>query len=126
MDTTLRSNNLCARRRVVHDGHHDFPHPEQVHGSWYVLLAQDIRPCLTLSYATSGRKEILMFFYLYAIIELLAFFLDSGIIPTANVSYPVSRRLLTHGRYSSEHCPPAYSGSPRYTLGSLQLPTPVS
>ena len=36
-----------------------------------------------------GRKEILMFFYLYAIIELLAIFLDSGIIPTANVSYPV-------------------------------------
>ena len=31
-----------------------------------------------------------MFFYLYAIIELLAIFLDSGIIPTANVSYPVS------------------------------------
>ena len=30
-----------------------------------------------------------MFFYLYAIIELLAIFLDSGIIPTANVSYPV-------------------------------------
>ncbi|KAI0761637.1 chitin synthase III catalytic subunit-domain-containing protein [Trametes elegans] len=29
-----------------------------------------------------------MFFYLYAIIELLAFFLDAGIIPTANVSYP--------------------------------------
>lgn len=31
-----------------------------------------------------------MFFYLYALIELLAIFLDSGIIPTANVSYPVS------------------------------------
>ena len=31
-----------------------------------------------------------MFFYLYAIIELLAIFLDSGIIPTSNVSYPVS------------------------------------
>jgi hypothetical protein len=31
-----------------------------------------------------------MFFYLYAIIELLAFFLDSNIIPTANASYPVS------------------------------------
>jgi len=37
-----------------------------------------------------GRKEIVMFFYLYAIIELLAFFLDSNIIPTANASYPVS------------------------------------
>ncbi|KAF9814814.1 hypothetical protein IEO21_04922 [Rhodonia placenta] len=39
-------------------------------------------------YTAVGRKEILMFFYLYAIIELLALFLDSGVIPTANVSYP--------------------------------------
>ena len=31
-----------------------------------------------------------MFFYLYAIIELIAFLLDSNIIPTANSSYPVS------------------------------------
>jgi hypothetical protein len=35
-----------------------------------------------------------MFFYLYAIIELLAFFLDSNIIPTANASYPVSPRAV--------------------------------
>ena len=35
-----------------------------------------------------------MFFYLYAVIELLAIFLDSNIIPTANVSYPVSPRML--------------------------------
>jgi hypothetical protein len=34
-----------------------------------------------------------MFFYLFAIIELLAIFLDSNIIPTANASYPV-RHLL--------------------------------
>ncbi|KZT09058.1 chitin synthase export chaperone [Laetiporus sulphureus 93-53] len=39
-------------------------------------------------YTAVGRKEILLFFYLYAIIELLALFLDSAIIPTANVSYP--------------------------------------
>jgi hypothetical protein len=39
-------------------------------------------------YTAVGRKEIVMFFYLYAIIELLAFFLDSNIIPTANASYP--------------------------------------
>ena len=32
----------------------------------------------------------MLFFYIYAIIELLAIFLDSNIIPTANVSYPVS------------------------------------
>jgi len=36
-----------------------------------------------------GRKEIVMFFILYAVIELLAIFLDSNIIPTANASYPV-------------------------------------
>lgn len=38
----------------------------------------------------SGRKEIVMFFYLYAIIELLAFLLDSNLIPTASVTYPVN------------------------------------
>lgn len=36
-----------------------------------------------------GRKEIVTFFYLYAIIEALAIFLDSGIIPTASSVYPV-------------------------------------
>jgi len=41
-----------------------------------------------------GRKEIVMFFYLYAIIELIAFFLDSNIIPTANSSYPVSAETV--------------------------------
>ena len=40
-------------------------------------------------YTAVGRKEIVMFFWLYAIIELLAIFLDSGIIPTANDVYPV-------------------------------------
>jgi hypothetical protein len=30
-----------------------------------------------------------MFFWLYAVIELLAIFLDSGIIPTASSVYPV-------------------------------------
>jgi len=39
-------------------------------------------------YTAVGRKEIVTFFWLYAIIELLALFLDSGIIPTANVVYP--------------------------------------
>jgi hypothetical protein len=41
-------------------------------------------------YTAVGRKEIVMFFYLYMVIELLAIFLDSGIIPTANSVYPVS------------------------------------
>jgi hypothetical protein len=38
---------------------------------------------------TSGRKEIVMFFWMYALIELLAVFLDSGVIPTSNPAYPV-------------------------------------
>lgn len=46
----------------------------------------------------TGRKEIVMFFWMYAVIELLAMFLDSGIIPTANVSYPVS------GHFDSIKC----------------------
>jgi len=39
-------------------------------------------------YTAVGRKEIVMFFYLYALIEFLAIFLDSGIIQTASVPYP--------------------------------------
>jgi hypothetical protein len=48
------------------------------------------RPFQRVTNYPSGRKEIVMFFYLYAIIELLAFLLDSNIIPTANVTYPVN------------------------------------
>lgn len=47
-----------------------------------------------------------MFFYLYAIIELLALFLDSGVIPTANVSYPVSTLYF--------HCIASYSTCRQY------------
>jgi len=38
-------------------------------------------------YTAVGRKEIVTFFWLYALIELLAIFLDSGIIPTSHVVY---------------------------------------
>jgi hypothetical protein len=41
-----------------------------------------------------------MFFWLYAVIELLALFLDSGIIPTANISYPVRVRVDLHNPYN--------------------------
>ena len=47
----------------------------------------DFRP-LTAKLLT-GRKEILTFFYLYALIELLAIFLDTNIIPSANEAYVV-------------------------------------
>ncbi|KAG6865821.1 Chitin synthase, class 7 [Blastosporella zonata] len=43
---------------------------------------------MRLSRSFPGRKEIVTFFWLYAVISLLALFLDSGIIPTANVTYP--------------------------------------
>jgi len=43
-------------------------------------------------YTAVGRKEILTFFYLYAVIQLLAIFLDGGIIPTSSAVYQV--RLL--------------------------------
>jgi len=39
-------------------------------------------------YTAVGRKEIVMFFYMFALVELLAIFLDSGIIPTASNVYP--------------------------------------
>ena len=42
-------------------------------------------------YTAVGRKEIVLFFYLYMFVELLAIFLDSAIIPTAHEVYPVSR-----------------------------------
>lgn len=49
-----------------------------------VIMVYHIRS----KYTAVGRKEIVMFFYLYMIVEILAIFLDSGIIPTANAVYP--------------------------------------
>lgn len=43
-----------------------------------------------------GRKEIVLFFYMYAVIELLAIFLDSAVIPTASGVYPVRRSSVHH------------------------------
>jgi hypothetical protein len=40
-----------------------------------------------------------MFFYLYAIIELLAFFLDSNIIPASNPAYQVRPDRPAGGQY---------------------------
>jgi hypothetical protein len=56
-------------------------------------------------YTAVGRKEIVMFFWLYAIIELLAIFLDSGIIPTANDVYPVRPRRLWGLDSMANSCP---------------------
>ncbi|PWY98260.1 hypothetical protein BCV70DRAFT_165255 [Testicularia cyperi] len=38
-------------------------------------------------YTAVGRKEIVLFFYLYALSEILAIFLDSAIIPTYSQAY---------------------------------------
>lgn len=54
-------------------------------------------------YTAVGRKEIVMFFYLYAIIELLAIFLDSGIIPTSNNTYPWFAAVYT-GLVAAAYC----------------------
>ncbi|GAA5975017.1 hypothetical protein JCM11641_006804 [Rhodosporidiobolus odoratus] len=39
-------------------------------------------------YTAVGRKEILIFFYCYFLVELLAIFLDSAIIPSSSNVYP--------------------------------------
>ncbi|KAI0318010.1 chitin synthase III catalytic subunit [Amylostereum chailletii] len=54
-------------------------------------------------YTAVGRKEIVMFFYLYALIELLAIFLDSNIIPTANAVYPWFAAVYT-GLVAAAYC----------------------
>ncbi len=41
-------------------------------------------------YTAVGRKEMVMFFYLFAIDMLLEFLLVSNLIPVASVAYPVS------------------------------------
>lgn len=54
-------------------------------------------------YTAVGRKEIVMFFYLYFVIELLAIFLDSGIIPTASNVYPWFTAVYT-GLVAATYC----------------------
>ncbi|TXT04991.1 hypothetical protein VHUM_03811 [Vanrija humicola] len=39
-------------------------------------------------YTAIGRKEIVLFFYIYMFVELLAIFLDSSVIPTSHAVYP--------------------------------------
>lgn len=40
-------------------------------------------------YTAVGRKEIVMFFYLYMITVFLEMLLVTGIIPTSSIVYPV-------------------------------------
>lgn len=84
-----------AHRRNSHDDNHDPTYQEQVHRSRFVIF--NGWPTWTTTYREicTGRKEIVMFFYMYAFIELLAFFLDSGVIPSAHVSYPVRNLVMS-------------------------------
>ncbi|KIY74408.1 hypothetical protein CYLTODRAFT_340309 [Cylindrobasidium torrendii FP15055 ss-10] len=54
-------------------------------------------------YTAVGRKEIVMFFWMYAFIQLLALFLDSGIIPTSNAAYKWFSAIYV-GMVASTHC----------------------
>ncbi|KAK7462717.1 Chitin synthase, class 7 [Stygiomarasmius scandens] len=50
---------------------------------------------IQVKYTAIGRKEMVMFFWLYAIIQFLAIFLDGGIIPFDNASYPWFAAIYT-------------------------------
>lgn len=49
-------------------------------------------------YTAVGRKEMVFFFYLYAVFELLGIFLDTAIIPFSSPVYPVSLRRRANER----------------------------
>lgn len=124
----LHSNMFCARSRSPHDDDHDSAYPEQVHCSWCVT-SRGTAPDMASAHlgAFTGRKEIVMFFYMYAFIELLAFFLDSGVIPSAHVSYPVRGLVfpLAQNRVMLNVSSPSLSGSPQSIPGSWRRRTPV-
>jgi hypothetical protein len=72
-------------------------------GKWNLYFIKNFRSSISSILWTSGRKEIVLFFYMYAVVELLAIFLDSAVIPTASSVYPVSfvdsrraRSMLDH------------------------------
>lgn len=102
---TFHSNMLHPYRGAVDDDHHDLPHPFQIHSSRYVPVPfpHPVLPSFKrttdrpLDPTTTGRKEIVIFFYLFMVDELLAIFLDSAIIPTANGVYPVCHHLVPLG-----------------------------
>jgi len=69
-------------------------HPNHPTATCFVHIVAIIMTAIMIlhirsKYTAVGRKEIVMFFWMYAAISLLAMLLDSGVIPTANVAYPV-------------------------------------
>ena len=92
------SNMFRPHSRNPHDDNHDPAYSEQVHCSRCVNTTNGLDIAATDREVYPGRKEIVMFFYMYAFIELLAFFMDSGVIPSAHASYPVRDLVILTSR----------------------------
>jgi hypothetical protein len=45
-------------------------------------------------YTAVGRKEILIFFYMYMVLTVLEFLLNSNIIQLSSGAYPVSNEMM--------------------------------
>ena len=73
-------------------------------------------------YTAVGRKEIVTFFYMYFVVELLSIFLDSGIIPSSSDVYAVRDPFLTRAGRSSARWRPRERADPLNRSGS-QLST---
>jgi hypothetical protein len=58
-------------------------------------------------YTAIGRKEIVMFFYIYMFASILAFFLDSTVIPTSSEVYAVRRKSVRSDDSGSRPSMPA-------------------
>ena len=54
-----------------------------------IIMVMHIRS----KYTAVGRKEMVFFFYLYALLELLAIFLDTAIIPFSSPVFPVGASM---------------------------------
>ena len=59
-----------------------------------IIMVMHIRS----KYTAVGRKEMVFFFYLYALLELLAIFLDTAIIPFSSPVFPVRSSIASRGR----------------------------
>lgn len=75
-------------------------------------------------YTAVGRKEIVTFFYMYFVVELLSIFLDSGIIPSSSNVYAVSfqRSASRVSRAQSLHPAVVRRDPPRTHLRHLLVP----
>lgn len=79
-NTGQEQHSISIRRKNVGSSGHTLVH--SLTFSKYYALA---------SFSTIGRKEIIMFFYLYMLVTIMDFLLTSGIIPTSSEVYQVRR-----------------------------------